>query len=107
MNASGPGQSLGRGSGGPLSPWSWSLFVAINAQNTVSWHIGLKSCIFTLHLQQLQLIFQRLIHIIKNWVGSAYEQHVRIMICQIRCIEEQLTDYHQSPDVNFRFSVIM
>ena len=41
----------------------------------------------------------------KKWVRSAYELHVRIMICQIRCIEEQLTDYRQSPDVNFRFSV--
>ena len=44
---------------------------------------------------------------LKKWVGSAYELYVRIMICQIRCIEERLTDYRQSPDVNFRFSVIM
>ena len=39
--------------------------------------------------------------------GAAYELHVRIMICQIRCIEEQLTDYRQSPEINFRLSVIM
>ena len=43
----------------------------------------------------------------KKWVGSTYQLYVRIMICQIRCIEEQPTDFRQSPDVNFRFSVIM
>ena len=48
-----------------------------------------------------------LIQNFKKWEGSAYELHVRIMICQIRCIEEQLTDYRQSPVVNFRFSVII
>ena len=52
MNASGPGQSPGMGSGGRCSPEAEAFFFAINAQNTVSWHIGLKSCIFTLHLQQ-------------------------------------------------------
>ena len=46
MNASGPGQSPGRGSGGQLPPEAEAFLSQSVPKTTVSWHIGLESTYF-------------------------------------------------------------